>query len=103
MNLRKRTVKQLRTLTTVAPEDQDAYYWESACKYERVINERTMGEAYDNFVLASDPDYTNGLSWKELMYRLRRVRGFWFEHRTATPQELNAKFEEDLPDGYLDN
>lgn len=93
-----------RTPTTTAPEDPDAYYWKSCCSYEKQLCENLMGQVYNQFVIMTDPDFTESLSWKELMYRLRRVRSHFIGlNMQATPEQCLEKFMEDLPDGYLND
>ena len=93
-----------RTPTTTAPADPEAYYWKSCCQYEKQLCENLMGRTYDQFVILTGSNFTENLSWKELMYRLRRVRAHFIElHMHATPEQLLARFMEDLPNGYLDD
>jgi len=100
--MKKKTVRLLRTLTTTAPTDENSYYWESACKDERRMCTESMGAIYDQMIFLTDDNFVNGLSWKELMYRLRRVRGLFFKlGKVITPEQCLEKFIEDLPDGYL--
>ncbi|HEY4692502.1 MAG TPA: hypothetical protein VIH16_03640 [Bellilinea sp.] len=92
-----------KTLTTTAPADMNARYWELSCRYDMHLCEELMGETYNKFILLTDDSFTSNLSWKELKARLLRVRGLYLElSKQATPEQLLERFMEALPDGYLD-
>ncbi len=101
---RKRTADPIpKTLTTTAPVDMNARYWELSCRYDMHLCEELMGTVYDKFILLTDSTFTESLSWKELKARLLRIRGLYLElNKQATPEQLLERFMEDLPDGYLD-
>lgn len=91
------------TLTTVPPVDMNAHYWQSSCEYEMKLCEELMGRTYDQFILLTDSDFANSLSWKEIKTRLMRMRAYFIElKKQATPEQCLIRFMEDLPDGYLD-